>query len=83
MQLKEGTVAYPVLTDSADCPKCREKINLLQLRQQIESQFGKRWLNKMAEDRFKIIFGHMDKEITEQTELQTDAIRNALEQITR
>ena len=34
----------------------------------------------MAEDRFKIVFGHMDKEIIEQTELQTDAIRDALEQ---
>ena len=30
----------------------------------------------MAEDRFKIVFGHMDKEIIE----QTDAIRDALEQ---
>ena len=34
----------------------------------------------MAEDRFKIVFGRMDKEIIEQTELQTDAIRDALEQ---
>ena len=42
MQLKEGAIAYPVLSNSVDCPKCREKINLLQLRQQIESQFGKR-----------------------------------------
>ena len=40
MPLEAGAIAYPVLTDSVDCPKCRKKINLLPLRQQIESQFG-------------------------------------------
>ncbi len=34
----------------------------------------------MAEDRFKIIFEHMDNEIREQAELQTDAIKDTLEQ---
>ena len=34
----------------------------------------------MTEDRFKIIFEHMDKETTEQTELQTDTIKDTSEQ---
>ncbi len=34
----------------------------------------------MTEDRFKIIFEHMNKEVKEQTKLQTDAIKDTLEQ---
>ena len=41
MPLETDAIAYPVLTDSVDCPKCDAKINLMSLRQQIESQTGK------------------------------------------
>jgi len=34
----------------------------------------------MTEDRFKIIFDHMDREVGRQAELQADAIKDALEQ---
>jgi len=34
----------------------------------------------MTEDRFKIIFEHMDREVSRQAELQEDAIKDALEQ---
>jgi len=34
----------------------------------------------MTEDRFKIIFEHMDREVSKQAELQEDAIKDALEQ---
>jgi len=34
----------------------------------------------MTEDRFKIIFEHMDREVSRQAELQADAIKDALEQ---
>ena len=37
----------------------------------------------MTEDRFKIIFEHMNKEVKEQTKLQTDAIKDTLEQNNR
>ncbi len=40
--LEEGAIAYPVSTDSTDCPKCSEKINPVSFRQQIELQFGKK-----------------------------------------
>ena len=42
MALEEGAIAYPVSTDSTDCPECSEKINLTSFRQQIESRFGKK-----------------------------------------
>ncbi len=42
MPLEEGAIAYPVSTDSIDCPECGEKTNLLPFRQQIESQTGKK-----------------------------------------
>lgn len=42
VRLEEGTIPYPISTDSIDCPKCSEKINLLSIRQQIESQTGKK-----------------------------------------
>ncbi len=38
----EGAIAYPVSTNSIDCPECGEKTNLLPFRQQIESQTGKK-----------------------------------------
>lgn len=41
MPLEADAIAYPVLTDSIDCPKCGTKINLASLRQQIESQTGR------------------------------------------
>jgi len=34
----------------------------------------------MTEDRFKIIFEHMDMEVSKQGELQADAIKDTLEQ---
>ena len=34
----------------------------------------------MTEDRFKIISEHMNKAVKEQTKLQTDAIKDTLEQ---
>jgi len=34
----------------------------------------------MTEGRFKIIFEHMDREVSKQAELQEDAIKDALEQ---
>jgi len=37
-------------------------------------------LDKMTEGRFKIIFEHMDREVSRQAELQEDAIKDALEQ---
>jgi len=40
--LEEGATAYPISTDSVNCPECGEKINLLPLRQNIESQTGKK-----------------------------------------
>jgi len=40
--LEEGATAYPISTDSVNCPECDEKINLLPLRQNIESQTGKK-----------------------------------------
>lgn len=42
MRLNEGAIAYPISDDSINCPECGEKIDVLQLREQVESQFGKK-----------------------------------------
>lgn len=39
---QEGTIPYPVSTDTLKCPNCNENINLSALRTQIESQLGKK-----------------------------------------
>lgn len=45
MPLQEGAIEYPISTDLLDCPKCHEKINLKQIRNKIEMDFGKKVIN--------------------------------------
>ena len=42
MPLTEGAVPYPITTDSLNCPKCNEKIDMVQTRRHIELQSGRR-----------------------------------------
>ena len=42
MQLEDGAVPYPILTDSMNCPKCHQEIDMVPMRQHIESQTGRK-----------------------------------------
>ena len=42
MPVQDGAMTYPIRTGSVDCPKCGKPVDLKQVRQHVESQFGLR-----------------------------------------
>ena len=42
MQPGEGAVPYPISTDSLNCPRCGQNIDMAQIRKNIETQFERR-----------------------------------------
>ena len=42
MQPEDGAVPYPISTDSMNCPKCHQEIDMMPMRQHIESQTGRK-----------------------------------------
>ena len=78
MPLEEGAVPYPISTDSMNCPKCSQRMDLTQLRRHIELQSGGGRWSRMASERFRILFDHMDKEIRSNAELRLNNLEDMM-----